>query len=95
MAENGEIAQAFAPQHRKLQAFMVTFSQHFRVLLEKFLFIVLSGDEPPTTIEEGMFSIVTRHPMKAEQVERYLSKNVLFENSSSLTILFNISIKKL
>jgi hypothetical protein len=36
MAENGEIAQAFAPQHRKLQAFMVTFSQHFRVLLEKF-----------------------------------------------------------
>jgi hypothetical protein len=35
MAENGEIAQAFAPQHRKLQAFMVTFSQHFRVLLEK------------------------------------------------------------
>ena len=34
MAENGEIAQAFAPQHRKLQAFMVTFSQHFRVLLE-------------------------------------------------------------
>jgi hypothetical protein len=36
MAENGEIAQAFAPQHRKLQAFMVTFSQHFRVLLENF-----------------------------------------------------------
>ena len=35
MAENGEIAQAFAPQHRKLQAFMVTFSQHFRVLLDK------------------------------------------------------------
>jgi hypothetical protein len=35
MAENGEIAQAFAPQHRKLQAFMVTFSQHFRVLLER------------------------------------------------------------
>jgi hypothetical protein len=39
MAENGEIAQAFAPQHRKLQAFMVTFSQHFRVLLENNLII--------------------------------------------------------
>jgi hypothetical protein len=38
MAENGEIAQAFAPQHRKLQAFMVTFSQHFRVLLENIFF---------------------------------------------------------
>ena len=38
MAENGEIAQAFAPQHRKLQAFMVTFSQHFRVLLDKYYY---------------------------------------------------------
>jgi hypothetical protein len=42
MAENGEIAQAFAPQHRKLQAFMVTFSQHFRVLLEIFSYSPVS-----------------------------------------------------
>jgi M6 family metalloprotease-like protein len=43
MAENGEIAQAFAPQHRKLQAFMVTFSQHFRVLLDKPYNIPVTG----------------------------------------------------